>query len=206
MKALPPHPPDVSQGQDVTLRGAYAVVQLLTRLGYTLSLNKCSLTPKPEVLFLGMVVDSNRLASILPQDKKTKFQTLHDDILSKPQIDLKSLQRFAGKCTSLMVAIPGALRYTREVNKAISRAQKNGKLVDVEGELKEEIERWCFLDEWEGYVPWRRECHIQVKNRVNKTYIIMVLLGHLEMHMPRIKKKWWTIYLPLCQIDNTTGV
>ena len=110
-----------------------------------------------------MVVGSNRLAFILPQDKKTKFQTLHYDILSKPQIDLKSLQRFAGKCTSLMVAIPGALLYTREVNNAISRAQKNGKLVDVEGELKEEIEQWCFLEEWEGYAPWRRECHIQVK-------------------------------------------
>ena len=31
--ALPPDPPDVSQGQDVTLRDVYAVVQLLTRLG-----------------------------------------------------------------------------------------------------------------------------------------------------------------------------
>ena len=110
-----------------------------------------------------MVVDSNRLDFILPQDKKTKFQTLRDDILSKPQIDLKSLQRFAGKCTSLVVAIQGVLLYTREVNNAISRAQNNGKLVNVGGELKEEIEQRCFLDEWEGYAPWRRECHIQVK-------------------------------------------
>ena len=88
-----------------------------------------------------MVVDSNRLAFILLHDKKTKFQALHDDILSKPQIDLKSLQCFAGKCTSLMVAIPGALLYTREVNNAISRAQKNGKLVDMEGELKDQYGR-----------------------------------------------------------------
>lgn len=45
---------------------AYVLLQVLTRLGYTLSLENCSLIPSTCVRFLGFLVDSVRQAYILP--------------------------------------------------------------------------------------------------------------------------------------------
>ena len=49
---------------------------------------------------LGYLCDSLLLAFVLPEDKKLKFKTLRESILSQDTVDLKTLQRFAGKTTS----------------------------------------------------------------------------------------------------------
>ncbi|CAG2201247.1 unnamed protein product [Mytilus edulis] len=64
----------------------YMVLQLLTRLGYTLSLSKCSLIPGTCKKFLGFLVDSVKQAYILPDDKKLKFIDLRKSILSMDQV------------------------------------------------------------------------------------------------------------------------
>ena len=68
-----------------------------------------------------------------------------------------------GKCISLTLAVPAAKLYIREVNKAISIATKNSRSVPMKNDLREEIEHWRFLDDWEGFVPWRSEKHLQVE-------------------------------------------
>lgn len=35
-------------------------------------------------------------------------------------------------------------------------------MVQVDQELREELEHWRFLDSWEGFVPWRKQTHKQV--------------------------------------------
>jgi hypothetical protein len=77
-------------------------------------------------------------------------------------VDLKTLQRFAGKCISLVLAVPAARLYSREVNRAISLASKNSKPMKIYEELRQEIEYWKFLDEWTGVVSWRKEKHFQI--------------------------------------------
>lgn len=51
----------------------YILVELLTRLGYTLSLGKCSLVPSTCKKYLGFLVDFVRKAYILKDNKKQNF-------------------------------------------------------------------------------------------------------------------------------------
>ena len=117
----------------------YVVLQVLTRLGYTLSLNKCSLEPSTCKKFLGFLVDSEKQAYILPVDKRIKFSELREFILSLDEVSLKTLQRFCGKCISMSLAVPGCKLFCREVNAAISYCIKNSKIITVTCALKQEL-------------------------------------------------------------------
>ncbi|XP_062568476.1 uncharacterized protein LOC134230659 [Saccostrea cucullata] len=141
---------------------SFEMLELLTRLGYTLSLKKSRLFPSTELKFLGFIVDSAKQAFILPCDKKHSFITLRNHILNSETVDVKTLQKFAGKCVSMNLVVPAARLYCREVNAAISRGLKNSRLIPITGDLKREIEHWNFIDNWDTYVPWRRELHKQI--------------------------------------------
>ncbi|KAJ8321084.1 hypothetical protein KUTeg_002671 [Tegillarca granosa] len=122
------------------MKGLYIVCEVLIRLGYFLAISKCIFEPSKHILFLGMILDSDQLAFLLPLDKKERFSLLRENILAREFVDLKTLQRFA--------AVPGSRLYSREVNKAISLASKNSRPGKLEGKLKEEINTWRFLDDW----------------------------------------------------------
>ncbi|KAJ8319535.1 hypothetical protein KUTeg_002916 [Tegillarca granosa] len=135
------------------------MLELLTRLGYTLSLKKCSFVPSTCKKFLGFFIDSLRQAHILPLDKKQKFIELREFILSLKEVDLKTLQRFSGKCISMSLAVPGCKLFCREVNAAISFCTKNSRKVKVSGALRDELDYWKFIDSWSGCSKWRPEFH-----------------------------------------------
>ena len=144
-------------------RFVYCLLQLLTRLGYTVNLNKCSLEPSTCKRYLGFLVDSVQEAYVLPEDKKGKFIQLREFILSKEDVDVRTLQRFSGKCVSMSLAVPGCKLFCREVNAAISQCLRNSRNVKVSGPLREELEHWRFLDGWKGYSRWRSEFHKKVE-------------------------------------------
>ena len=137
----------------------YTVCQLLTKLGYTLNLDKCSLTPSTELRFLGMIVDTIRRAFILPEDKREDFKQIRQFILSRHEVSLVSIQRFVGKCVSFIPAVPLAKLYTAQANLAISYATRNGGTIPVQGPLREEVAHWTFLDLWQESLPWKTESH-----------------------------------------------
>ena len=142
---------------------AFIVVSVLTSLGYTLALSKSSLVPSQCVRFLGYLSDSRLLAFILPEDKKLKFKALRECILSQETVDLKTLQRFAGKTTSFSIVVPAARLYTRASFRAISSYSKSPhKPIKVSGDLSREIQYWRFLDNWQGCLPWFDERHIVI--------------------------------------------
>ena len=110
---------DVGPGQEVLSEGRTVfrpsvenwekvvwIVYLLTSLGYTLSLQKCCFTPDVKTRFLGMMLDTSRQAFFLPEDKRLKFKVLMQEILQETEVDLKTLQHFAGKCSSMAMAVP----------------------------------------------------------------------------------------------------
>ena len=90
---------------------AFIAVAVLISLGYFIGLAKSSLLPKRIVKFLGFLVDSQRCAFILPEDKKHKFAALRESILDKKSSSVKTLQRLAGKITSFCIAVPAAQLY-----------------------------------------------------------------------------------------------
>ena len=152
-----------SEVREECSRVAYALIEILTRLGYTISLRKSCLEPSKHVKFLGFFIDSIRLAYILPEEKKLKFIELRESILAGRMVSVKTLQRFAGKCVSMGLAIPGAKLYCREVNGAISSGVKNSRNIVIHDNLREELEYWRFLDSWTGCSKWRSESHKQVR-------------------------------------------
>ena len=103
------------------------------------------------------------MAFVLPEDKKLKFRTLREFILSQESVDLKTLQRFAGKTTSFSIAVPAARLYTRASFRAISSGSKSlHKPLYVVGDLLREIQYWRFLDIWQGCLPWFDERHVVI--------------------------------------------
>lgn len=126
---------------------------VLVSLGYFLGLSKSTLIPSRFVRFLGVLVNSELGAFILPMDKKEKFALLREHILSKRTVSVKTLQRLAGKISSFCIAVPAPRLYAREIYR----------LVKVSGDLREEIHYWRFLDSWEGYLPWLPEHHVHLK-------------------------------------------
>uniref|UniRef100_A0A8W8LNN4 Uncharacterized protein n=1 Tax=Magallana gigas TaxID=29159 RepID=A0A8W8LNN4_MAGGI len=94
--------------------------------------------------------------------KKLKFADLRESTLGSKELTGKTLQRFAGKCISMDLAVAGCRLFCREVNLVISRAVKSSRHVCLTDELREELEHWRFLDSWEGCCQWRGECHQQV--------------------------------------------
>lgn len=80
--------------------------------------------------------------------------------MSEDTVSLKTLQRFAGKCISLSLAVPAARLFSREVNRAIALASKNSRDITLYDDLKNELLFWRFIDNWEGFATWRTEKHL----------------------------------------------
>ena len=85
----------------------FLVAFYLVRLGYFLALLKSIFIPRKEVPYLGFGADSSReVFHILPR-KKAKFLDLIRTTLKSRSTSVKTLQRIAGKCVSLALAVPG---------------------------------------------------------------------------------------------------
>ena len=173
--------PDLPHGNINTI--SFALVELLSRLGYTLSVKKSKLNPSETVKFLGFFVDSKQMCFHLPLDKKQTFISLREFIFKSEKVTVKTLQRFAGKCVSMNLVIRAAKLYCREVNAAISIGIKNSRDIHITGDLRKEIEHWRFLDHWQGVSPWRFELQKQITIATDASlfkYGISVLTGEQQ--------------------------
>ena len=137
------------------LKSLYVVCEILTRVGYFINIDKSKFVPSTVIRFWGMLVDSDRMSFLVPEDKIERFLVLKDEILTKQEVDLNTLQKFAGKCISFLLAVPSAKFYTKEVNRAISMAGKNSGHVTISQGLRDGISHWTFLQCWKGCFPWR---------------------------------------------------
>lgn len=95
----------------------------------------------------------------IPSRKVASFAALREEILScKKSVNIKSMQRFQGKCISLSFAVPAAKLYIRNMSAAIASCSGEGHgQVRLTASLREEICHWRFLDEWLGFVPWKKK-------------------------------------------------
>ena len=69
-----------------------------------------------------MIIDSEKTAFILPQDKRVSFGNIRDFVLESSFVNLKTLQRFQGKINSMSLAVPAPKLYSRAINDTISLA------------------------------------------------------------------------------------
>ena len=137
----------------------HIAVQLFVKLGYFLNLSKSMFEPTQNVVFLGMIIDTVQRSFFITQKRKLKFINLRKTILQSNSVTLTTIQKFTGLCISMVVAIPAAKLYTSVCNRAIANAVHTSNVIKVEGELREEIAYWRFLDTWDKPFTWISERH-----------------------------------------------
>ena len=69
---------DSKFSENVAEAALYVVCRVLTGLRYLLGLDKCILSPATRLQYLGMLIDTNEQAFIVPQDKRQKFVKLRE--------------------------------------------------------------------------------------------------------------------------------
>ena len=171
---------------------AYITTKTLTSLGYTIAIAKSVLDPTQVVRYLGYLCDSQKSAFILPDDKREKFRSLRESILSSKETDLKSLQRFAGKTTSFAIAVPAARLYSRVCYRAIGAAHKasTSKILIV-GDLRKEIEYWRFLDTWSSHLPWFEEHHRVITSFTDASDTGWGAVLYADPEKPQCVRDYW---------------
>jgi len=135
---------------------------LLSYLGYTIALQKSTWVPTVSLRFLGLLVHSDIRAFQIPEDKKTNFKLIREKILTCNKVHIKQLQQFMGKCMALSLCVPAARLYIRVMAVSISRAQKSTKLIQISGELYDEITMWRFIDTHSDSAHWRPQRHVEL--------------------------------------------
>ena len=116
--------------------------RVLTGPEYFLGLEKyiSVSSPATRLQYLGILIDTNEQAFIVPQDKHARFAELREFILGcKTSVSLKSIQKMMGKCNFFSLAFPGAKFYVREMAAAIGKAGHGREASFTQG-LKKELE------------------------------------------------------------------
>lgn len=152
-----------NRGQEYRFSAAtaaiYCVLTLLVDLGYTIGITKSVLYPTTSVEYLGLMVDSVKQAFIVLGRKIEALAVPRKNILGcKKYANVKTLQRFQGKCISLSLDVPAAKLFIREMSHAIASANDNGR-VSLTPALREELSYWQFLDS-ARFLPWRDKKHV----------------------------------------------
>ncbi|KAK6168150.1 hypothetical protein SNE40_022033 [Patella caerulea] len=139
----------------------YMSCELVIGLGYFVGIPKCVLIPSQKIVYLGMIIDSIHQTFALTETKIEKFVYLREEILALNRVNLLSLQRFAGKCLSFSLAIPGAKLFVGTCFRTIAtNFTVNSKdYIPISKELKEEIEFWRFLENYNRIFRWKAEFH-----------------------------------------------
>ena len=84
------------------------------------------LTPTTRFVFLGVVCDSVLKRFEIPQDKLDKLEVILHRVARDKSITFTMLEKLAGKCTSMSVAVPPAALYTHYMHKAIGDFRGSG--------------------------------------------------------------------------------
>ena len=146
--------------RDAAAAAIFCVLSVLVYFGYTIGISKSVFIPTTSLEYLGLVVDFAKLSFLVPERKIVSWASLREHILAcKKYVDVKTLQRFQGKCVSFSLAVPATKLFIREMSSAIASASANG-LVSISSASREELMHWRFLDSWQKFLPWREEKHL----------------------------------------------
>lgn len=134
--------------------------------GHFLSLHKCDLRPTTEQLYLGILCDSRTASFRVPQDKLDKLHALIRAALDDGWLAFRTLQRIAGKCMSMTVAIRPASLWTHALFQAITALDKSGVSgVDLSrdryADLRGELLHWLSIASTTHEGPWQRARHFK---------------------------------------------
>ena len=149
--------------------GLRLAVALSACAGFFLGIAKCDLVPTLSLRYLGLICDSGRAVFRVPSDKLCRLRELILKVLSEGEVPLSTLEKIAGKCMSMKVAIRPASLWTHYMFEALRKAQcprnrfwQHRMRVPRRSGLREELELWYGLTENAQEVPWYLAKHFAV--------------------------------------------
>ena len=126
-----------------------------------LSVSKCDLVPTPSLRYLDLMCDSGRAVFRVPSDKLCRLRDLFRQVLVEGVVPLSTLEKIAGKCMSMKVAIRPAPLWTHYMFEAIRKARcphyhfwQHRVRVSWRSGLREELELWGRSTENSQERPW----------------------------------------------------
>ena len=132
--------------------------------GLFLSAKKCDVRPTRQQPYLGMVCDSDTATFRVPQDKLDTLQQLPREALAAGHLSFRTLQRIAGKCMSMTVAIRPASLWTHAMFAVVAELDKSGRCSvdlthDSRADLVSEFKQWLSITATSQEGPWQRARH-----------------------------------------------
>ena len=139
-------PPQIDNTTTRAKIAIHLAVKLFVSLGYFFNITKSVLEPVQSLVFLGMIIDSEKMSFFLTEKRKEKLKNDRQMILQGKKVPVATIQIFTGLCISMCLAIPGAKLYTSVCNQAISNATVNCSDIIIDEKIREEVQFWEFLD------------------------------------------------------------
>jgi len=156
-------PPQIDNSTTRAKIAIHLAVKLFVSLGYFLNIAKSVLEPVQSLVFLGMIIDTEKMSFFLTEKRKEKLKNVRQMILQSKKVPVAVIQKFTGLCISMCLAIPGAKLYTSVCNQAISNATVNCSDIIIDEKLREEVQFWECLDLWDKPFPWVSDRHFTLK-------------------------------------------
>ena len=108
-----------------------------------------------------MVCDSDIATFWVPQDKLDTVQQLLREALAAGHLSFRTLQRIAGKCMSMTVAIRPTSMWTRAMFAVVAELDKSGRCSvdrthDSRADLVTEFKQWQSITSTSQEGPWQR--------------------------------------------------
>ena len=131
------------------------ILQLLIRLGWSINIEKSSLTPETRKTFIGFVIDTaKRDSGIWLEIPKKRIGTVKKDIgraLKHKSISARNLARIAGQIISMSKAIIPAKLLLRNTYRLLKQRQYWSDILVLDFHTESDL-KWWFgaLDHWNG--------------------------------------------------------
>ena len=91
-----------------------------------MSITKCVVEPTTRLVFLGIICDTEARRFEVPEGKLLKLEVILTAAITSGWISFVDLERLAGTCTSMSVAVPPASLYTYHMYKHIAKFRRTG--------------------------------------------------------------------------------
>ena len=115
---------------------------LLTALGFTISLHKCSLPQSHSVRYRRMMVDSQQAICTVPQDKLGEFVQRAEQLLQHGTVAVTDMLSLAGTLVSFQPAMPYVMMQTRAFIETVQQGQPTHGSVQLPAHLRQDIIWW----------------------------------------------------------------
>ena len=122
--------------------------------------------PTTRPVFLGIIFDTEARRFKVPEDKLLKLKVMLTTAITSGRISFLDLERLAGKCTSMFVAVPPASLYMYHMYKHIAKFRRTGGRVKAvmiavqKGRgLRDESDSWRELRHRMNGVSWYDPTH-----------------------------------------------